>query len=82
MTCEISAVEMRIDDRANLLERQPFGRGIDGQHAAFGRRALVVAQVDVFAWLELPAVVEAHRSGDEQRVALVDRPVEKGLAGP
>ena len=67
---------------ADELERQPFGRRIDREHAPLRRRGLVVAEVDELARLELAAVEEAHVAGDEQHVALVDRAVEERLAGP
>ena len=76
-------VEMRFDDRANELERQPFGRRIDREHAPLRRRAVVVvAEIDELARLELSAVEESDVARDEQDVALVDRAIEKRLAGP
>ena len=73
---------MRVDDRPNLLERQPFGRRIHREHAAFGRRVFVVAEVDELARLELAAVEEPHGPVTSKHVALVDRAVEERLAGP
>ena len=75
-------VEVRVDDDADLLERQPFGGRVDGEHASLRGRRLVVAEIDELARLELAAVKEPHGARDEQHVALVDGAVEKGLPGP
>ena len=53
---------------ADHLERQPFGRRIDREHASLRAIAVVlVAEVDELARLELAAVEEAHGAG--QRAA-------------
>jgi len=75
-------VEVRVDDRANLLERQSFRGGIDGKHATADRRRRVVAEVDVFPRLELTPVKEADVARHEQYVTLGDRTIEEGLPGP
>ena len=61
---------MLLDNGADDLEREPFGRRIHRQHPSFSCPALVVAEVDEFPRLKLAAVEEAHGTGDEQRVAL------------
>ncbi len=81
-TCGSSASRCASIERADLLERQPFGRGVDREHAPVRRPLVLAAEIHELARLQLAAVEEAHRAAQEQHVALLDRAVEERLPGP
>src|SRR5690349_1750383 len=75
-------IQVRIEDRANDLERKPFCGRIDREDAPLSFISLLSAEIDVLARLELAPVEEANRSRHEEQVALVDASIEKWLARP
>ena len=75
-------IEMRLDDRADQLERESFRGRVDRQHAPLSGSVVVGPEIDELARLQLPAVEEAHVARDEEHVALVDGAVEEGLPRP
>jgi hypothetical protein len=75
-------VEVRFDERADLLEAQPLGGRVHAQHAPVARALLLGAEVDELARLQLAAVEEAHVAGEQQHVALLDHAVEERLPRP
>src|SRR5260370_26336678 len=62
---------------------EALGRGIDRQdQPVLGTRFAVVGEDHELARHELAAVIVAHRTGDEQQLALADLALEEWLAGP
>src|SRR5260370_7863636 len=62
---------------------EALGRGIDRQdQPVLGTRFAVVGEDHKLARHELAAVIVAHRTGDEQQLALADLALEEWLAGP
>ena len=77
------AGQVQSDDGAHLPVREPLRGRIDREDAArrgpFAGRSAIVGlsrQHRVLAGLKLRAVIEAHRPGREQQIALVDRAVQ------
>src|SRR5688572_8124236 len=73
---------MLLDERADLLERHPFGRGIDGQHTPLVRVFRLFAEVDELARVELAPMEEADGPREQENVVLANDAIEKWLAGP
>ena len=75
---------MPLHEGADHLVAQSLGRGIDRQDAAVFRRErlVVVGEDQELARRQLPAVIEAHGAGHQQRLPDLDGPVEKRLARP
>ena len=78
-------VQMPLDEPAENLVAQSLGGGIHGKDLPRRERIGVrsgIGEDDELPGGELPAMVEPHRPGDQQRLAHLDAPVEEGLAGP
>ena len=75
-------IELRLDERANDLEGQPFGCRIHGEHAPLRHALGVRPEIHHLARLQLATVKESHGSGEQELVVLLDDAIEKGLSRP
>ena len=76
---------MLLDERADLLVRQPISGGINRQDepAVCGLARLVgIGEHEKLPRHELASVIVAHRPRDQEQLSLTDRPLEKRLPGP
>ncbi len=76
-------VEMLLHQQPDLLVGQAFGRRVDGKdEATLGPRLVLVREDNELPRYELAAMIIAHRTGDEQQLAYLDRSLEKRLTRP
>src|ERR1700687_1760861 len=73
---------MGVENSSNHLERETLRGRIDSQDFPALYVVIVLAELYVLTWLELSAVIEAHRSREKHDVALLNASIEEGLSGP